>query len=98
MNIKLKPTMIQPEVKYPARASTGLQRVWCERKTDDCAYIIRGECSGQYDVDGELIADCLKGVGATYNPRQEIIICFALSLKKAREAVYALLEDENANT
>lgn len=92
MNIELKPTMIQPEVKYPARATTGLQRIWYERKTDDGVYIIRGECGGQYDVDGELISDLLKQVGSTYNPRQEIIICFALSLTKAREAVYALLE------
>lgn len=93
MNIRLKPTMIQPVVKYPARTDTGLQRIWYERKTDDGVYIIRGECGGQYDVNGDLIADCLKDVGATYNPRQEIIICFALSIKKAREAVYALLEE-----
>lgn len=93
MNIELKPTMIQPEVKYPARADTGLQRIWYERKTEDGVYIIRGECGGNYDVNGDLIADCLREAGVTYNPRQEIIICFSRYLKKAREAVYALLEE-----
>lgn len=92
LEIKMKATMIKPGVKYPARPDTGLRRVWIEEKREG-SYVVRGECGGKPNLDGDLINDRLREIGLCFNPSFQVIICFSIGLRKAREAVFALMEE-----
>lgn len=92
LEIKMKATMIKPGVKYPARADTGLRRVWIEEKRAG-TYVVRGECGGKPNLDGDLINDRLREIGLSFNPSFQVVICFSIGLGKAREAVFALMEE-----
>lgn len=92
LEIKMKATMIKPGVKYPARADTGLRRVWIEEKREG-SYVVRGECGGEPNLDGDLINDRLREIGLFFNPSFQVVICFSIGLGKAREAVFALMEE-----
>ena len=92
LEIKMKATMIKPGVKYQARADTGLRRVWIEEKREG-SYVVRGECGGEPNLDGDLINDRLREIGLFFNPSFQVIICFSIGLGKAREAVFALMEE-----
>lgn len=92
LEIKMKATMIKPGVKYPARADTGLRRVWIEEKRNG-PYMVRGECGGEPNIDEDVIDDRLREIGLCFNPSLQIVICLSLSLGKAREAVFALMEE-----
>lgn len=92
LEIKMKATMIKPGVKYPARADTGLRRVWIEEKRGG-SYVVRGECGGKPNLGGDLINDRLREIGLCFNPSFQVVICFSIGLGKAREAVFALMEE-----
>lgn len=92
LEIKMKATMIKPGVKYPARADTGLRLVWIEEKREG-SYVVRGECGGEPNLDGDLINDRLREIGLFFNPSFQVVICFSTGLGKAREAVFALMEE-----
>lgn len=92
LEIKMKATMIKPGVKYPARSDTGLRRVWIEEKREG-SYVVRGECGGEPNLDGDLINDRLREIGLFFNPSFQVVICFSIGLGKAREAVFALMEE-----
>lgn len=92
LEIKMKATMIKPGVKYPARADAGLRRVWIEKKREG-SYVVRGECGGEPNLDRDLINDRLREIGLFFNPSFQVVICFSIGLGKAREAVFALMEE-----
>lgn len=92
LEIKMKATMIKPGVKYPARSDTGLRSVWIEEKRGG-SYVVRGECGGKPNLDGDLINDRLREIGLCFNPSFQVVICFSIGLGKAREAVFALMEE-----
>ena len=92
LEIKMKATMIKPGVKYPARSDTGLRRVWIEEKREG-SYVVRGECGGEPNLDGDLINDRLREIGLLFNPSFQVVICFSIGLGKAREAVFVLMEE-----
>lgn len=92
LEIKMKATMIKPGVKYPARPDTGLRRVWIEEKRAG-TYVVRGECGGKPNLDGDIINDRLREIGLCFNPSFEVVVCFSIGLGKAREAVFSLMEE-----
>lgn len=92
LEIKMKATMIKPGVKYPARTDTGLSRVWIEEKKSG-TYAVCGGCGGEPNLDGDLINDRLREIGLCFNPSFRVVICFSRGLGKAREAVFALMEE-----
>ena len=55
--------------------------------------MVRGECGGKPNLEGDIINDRLREIGLCFNPSFEVVVCFSIGLGKAREAVFSLMEE-----